>query len=41
MKVIAIPNAQFPPGDDALAVADVVLCSIRALTPGLVEALEG
>jgi HAD superfamily hydrolase (TIGR01509 family) len=40
MKVIAIPNAQFPPGDDALAVADVVLCSIGALTPGLVEALE-
>jgi HAD superfamily hydrolase (TIGR01509 family) len=40
MKVIAIPNPRFPPSDDALAVADVVLPSIEALTPGVVDALE-
>jgi HAD superfamily hydrolase (TIGR01509 family) len=39
MKVIAIPNQQFPPPEDALAVADVVLSSIKELTPGVVDAL--
>jgi HAD superfamily hydrolase (TIGR01509 family) len=37
MRVIAIPNAHFPPGEDALAEADVVLGSIDELTPALVE----
>jgi hypothetical protein len=40
MKVVAIPNQHFPPPDDVLAAADVVLPSIRALTPGLIEALD-
>jgi HAD superfamily hydrolase (TIGR01509 family) len=38
MRVIAIPNPQYPPADDALAVADVVLPSTAALTPEAVEA---
>ena len=38
MRVIAIPNATFPPGEEALAEADVVLASLAALTP---EAVEG
>jgi HAD superfamily hydrolase (TIGR01509 family) len=38
MRVIAIPNPAFPPGDEALADADLVLRSIDALTP---EAVEG
>jgi HAD superfamily hydrolase (TIGR01509 family) len=37
MRVIAIPNAHFPPGEDALAEADVVLVSIDELTPAAVE----
>jgi HAD superfamily hydrolase (TIGR01509 family) len=38
MRVIAIPNPHFPPDDEALAYADVVLHSIAELTP---EAIEG
>jgi HAD superfamily hydrolase (TIGR01509 family) len=38
MRVVAIPNPSFPPGDDALAEADVVLRSLAELTP---EALTG
>jgi len=38
MRVIAIPNPSFPPGDEALAEADVVLGSLAELTP---EAVEG
>jgi HAD superfamily hydrolase (TIGR01509 family) len=37
--VIAIPNPGFPPDDEALALADVVLGSIRELRPEVVEAL--
>jgi HAD superfamily hydrolase (TIGR01509 family) len=33
MRVIAIPNRRFPPGDEALASADVVLDSLDELTP--------
>jgi HAD superfamily hydrolase (TIGR01509 family) len=40
MKIIAIPNPHFPPGDDVLATADVVLPSIEALTPSVVAALD-
>ena len=37
MRVIAIPNAQYPPAEDALAAADVVLPSVAAVTPAAVE----
>jgi HAD superfamily hydrolase (TIGR01509 family) len=33
MRVVAIPNAAFPPSADVLALADVVLASIRELGP--------
>ena len=33
MRVLAIPNASYPPDDDALALADVTLGSLRELTP--------
>jgi HAD superfamily hydrolase (TIGR01509 family) len=36
MRVIAIPNAAFPPPDDALALAANVLPSIRELSPDAV-----
>ena len=36
MRTIAIPNRRFPPGEDALAEADVVLDSIAGLTPEVV-----
>ena len=39
MSVIAIPNTTFPPDDQALASADVVLPSIAALDPGVVAGL--
>jgi HAD superfamily hydrolase (TIGR01509 family) len=38
MRVIAIPNPSFPPGDDALAKADLVLASLAALTVEAVQA---
>jgi len=38
MRVIAIPNAHYPPSDDALAVADVVLTTLDALTVERVSA---
>jgi HAD superfamily hydrolase (TIGR01509 family) len=37
MRVIAIPNRHFPPGEDALAAADVVLASLAELTAEAVE----
>jgi HAD superfamily hydrolase (TIGR01509 family) len=37
MRVLAIPNATFPPGPEALAEADVVLPSLAGLVPGTVE----
>jgi HAD superfamily hydrolase (TIGR01509 family) len=37
MHVVAIPNPHFPPGDDALARADVVLRSLAELSPSTVE----
>jgi HAD superfamily hydrolase (TIGR01509 family) len=37
MRVIAIPNAHFPPDEDALAAADVVLDSLAELTVDTVE----
>ena len=38
MRVVAVPNPHFPPDDDALAQADVVVPSIGGLTP---EVLAG
>jgi HAD superfamily hydrolase (TIGR01509 family) len=38
MRVIAIPNAHYPPSADALAVADVVLASLDELTVEAVSA---
>jgi HAD superfamily hydrolase (TIGR01509 family) len=37
MRVIAIPNHEFPPGEEALAAADVILGSLDELTPAVVE----
>jgi HAD superfamily hydrolase (TIGR01509 family) len=37
MRVIAIPNPHFPPPDDVLAEADLVLDSLAGLTPDAVE----
>jgi HAD superfamily hydrolase (TIGR01509 family) len=37
MLVVAIPNTRFPPDEEALATADVVLYSIDDLTPDVVE----
>jgi HAD superfamily hydrolase (TIGR01509 family) len=37
MRVIAIPNSHFPPGQDALGAADVVLASPAELTAEAVE----
>jgi HAD superfamily hydrolase (TIGR01509 family) len=38
MRVIAVPNPHFPPDAEALAQADVVLETIVALTPAVVDA---
>jgi HAD superfamily hydrolase (TIGR01509 family) len=37
MRVIAIPNRRYPPAADVVALAEVTLDSIAALTPGVVE----
>ncbi len=37
MRVIAVPNPAFPPGDEALAQADLVLESLARLTPTAVR----
>ena len=41
MRVIAIPNPAFPPGEEALADADVVLGSLGELTRKAVESSSG
>lgn len=41
MKVVAIPNAHFPPGEVALAQADVVLGSLDELTIEAIGATSG
>jgi HAD superfamily hydrolase (TIGR01509 family) len=40
MKVVAIPNSDFPPPETVLDAADVVLPSIEALEPRVIEALD-
>jgi beta-phosphoglucomutase-like phosphatase (HAD superfamily) len=37
MRVVAVPNPQFPPDEETLADADAVLDSIRDLTPAVIE----
>lgn len=37
MRVLALPNAEFPPGDGALAEADAVLGSLDELTPEVIS----
>jgi HAD superfamily hydrolase (TIGR01509 family) len=37
MRVLAIPNPSYPPGDEALALADDVLASLEELTPARIE----
>jgi beta-phosphoglucomutase-like phosphatase (HAD superfamily) len=37
MRVVAVPNPHFPPDEDALARADVVVRSIAELTPELLS----
>ena len=37
MLVIAVPNREFPPADDALALASLVVESVGELTPELIE----
>jgi beta-phosphoglucomutase-like phosphatase (HAD superfamily) len=39
MRVIAVPNRAYPPADDALALAAVVLDGVADLTPSTVERL--
>jgi HAD superfamily hydrolase (TIGR01509 family) len=40
MRVVAVPNREFPPAADALALADLVLSSLEQLTPAAVRALQ-
>jgi HAD superfamily hydrolase (TIGR01509 family) len=37
MKVVAVPNAHFPPDEESLALADTVVGSLAELTPELVQ----
>ena len=37
MRVLAVPNPRYPPGDDALAAADDVLASLAELTPSRID----
>lgn len=38
MLVVAVPNREFPPADDALALADLVVGAVSELTPDSIEA---
>jgi beta-phosphoglucomutase-like phosphatase (HAD superfamily) len=39
MKVVAFPNREFPPADDALALASAVLDSLDELSPEMLDRL--
>jgi hypothetical protein len=39
MAVIAVPNKDFPPQQDALELPDLVLDSLTELTPDLIRSL--
>jgi HAD superfamily hydrolase (TIGR01509 family) len=41
MLVVAVPNRDYPPGPQALALADVVIGSLRELRPQLLETSAG
>ena len=41
LGVLAVPNAAFPPSEDALALADVVVDSLNEITLELVVSMEG
>ena len=41
MRVVAVPNPSFPPGEEALSEADVVLDSLSQLRPEVVASNEG
>jgi HAD superfamily hydrolase (TIGR01509 family) len=38
MRVVAIPNRSFPPSEEAVELADVVLASLDELTPEVIDA---
>ncbi len=40
MRMVAIPNRRYPPGEEALGAADVVLRSIVELTPATVDEMS-
>jgi hypothetical protein len=37
--VLAVPNAAFPPSEDALALADIIITSLDEITPQLVTSI--
>jgi beta-phosphoglucomutase-like phosphatase (HAD superfamily) len=41
LAVIAVPNQAFPPSDDALALADVVLSSVGDVTVDIILSMRG
>ena len=40
MRVVAVPNPSYPPDDEALELADVVIHSLDDLTPELLDAAD-
>ncbi len=40
MRIVAVPNRQFPPAADALALAEVQLASLVELTPATIRSLQ-
>jgi HAD superfamily hydrolase (TIGR01509 family) len=40
MRVVAIPNAHFPPDEESLGLADAVLSSLDELSPGVLDRLQ-
>jgi HAD superfamily hydrolase (TIGR01509 family) len=40
MRVIALPNPSYPPDDDAVAQADLIIRSLDELTPELVDSTD-
>jgi HAD superfamily hydrolase (TIGR01509 family) len=41
LRVVAIPNRRYPPQEDALALADVVVESLEELTPEMIDGAGG
>ncbi len=40
MRLVAVPNREFPPAADALALADVVIASLTELTPATIHSIQ-